>query len=108
MYEDNVMPANTGCVESISAKTTTAEGAEAQETPMLTQGQTLVGFNFNPSGDEKVVKIKAFCADLIDFLGSVNSDKESFSRIREKFLNEAITKIIDAQMWAVKAVTFTD
>ena len=38
----------------------------------LTNGQRLVGVNFNPSEDQRVAKIKQLSADLIDEVTSIN------------------------------------
>lgn len=66
----------------------------------LTNGQRLVGVNFNPSEDQRVAKIKQLSADLIDEVTSINSE----SKVQDSIVNEAVNQIITAQMWAVKAL----
>lgn len=66
----------------------------------LTNGQRLVGVNFNPSEDQRAAKIKQLSADLIDEVTSINSE----SKVQDSIVNEAVNQIITAQMWAVKAL----
>ncbi len=68
----------------------------------MTRGQQLVGFNFNPSGDEKVAKVKQLCADLIDMLIDITPD----SAAQRELADTAVKEVITAQMWAVKALTW--
>lgn len=79
----------------------------------LTEWESLVGLSFNPSWDKDVQKIKELNAELIDLLYRVINETDiKWSNIRwedatkNKILDTAITKIMDAQMWAVKWVTF--
>ncbi len=62
-----------------------------------------VGFSFNPSGDERVTKIKTLLAEAIDIVvGEGNS-----VTAMEGMLNDlAVDQLILAQMAAVKSVTF--
>jgi hypothetical protein len=69
-----------------------------------TFGQQLVGYTFNPSGDDKVAKAKQLCAELADLLESVNKSQES-SYLGNTFYGGAIRRILDAQMWSVKFLT---
>ena len=73
----------------------------------LTYGEKAVGLTFNPSGDEKVAKIKSLYAEIIDLLVTTpvsNSD----TSLRGRFLGRAINDAVGAQMWAVKAITFKE
>ncbi|MEY0408520.1 hypothetical protein AB7W10_20835 [Providencia rettgeri] len=69
-------------------------------------GKKLVGLNFESSSLSEVDEAKSYCADLIDQV------KESMDKAtsEEALLihNEAIRRIMDAQMWAVKAITWKD
>jgi hypothetical protein len=69
-----------------------------------TFGQQLVGYTFNPSGDDKVAKAKQLCAELADLLEGVNKSQES-SYLGNTFYGGAIRRILDAQMWSVKFLT---
>ena len=85
-----------------------------------TFGQKAVGLSFNPSNDDKVGQIKLKFAELIDLL---HNEREvartavlnTLSNGREATVNEeikrmlsiAITDLQSAQMWAVKAVTWS-
>ena len=71
----------------------------------LSFGEKAVGLSFNPSGDEKVNKIKELYAEIIDLC---NKEREEMERPSEKgrLLSVAITEAQGAQMWTVKAITW--
>lgn len=71
-----------------------------------TLGQKLVGVSFNPSGNIIVDAVKQNAADAIDLIQ--DSMKKSTSEEALMIHNEAIRRIMDAQMWAVKAITWKD
>jgi len=74
----------------------------------MSEGEIAVGLNFNPSGDPKVNRIKELCAELFDIVEkSVPADDGTIPTARKrKMRDSALDKIITAQMWAVKVVTF--
>lgn len=74
-----------------------------EENRELTFGEKAMGVNFNPSGDEKVAKAKALCAELADLL---NDDRGENRDERARLASVAITELQGAQMWAVKALTY--
>lgn len=77
------------------------------ETRELTFGEKAVGLNFNPSGDEKVQKVKELFAQVIDLItdGGLDNAATGFKgRIQGRAVNDAIV----AQMLAVKFLTFKD
>lgn len=67
-------------------------------------GQKLVGLTFNPSGDQKVQRIKELAAEMADLLEQVNKTQES-SYLGNTFYGGAIRRILDAQMYSVKFLT---
>lgn len=69
----------------------------------LSFGEKAMGVNFNPSGDEKVARAKALCAELADLL---NDDRGENRDERARLASVAITELQGAQMWAVKALTY--
>lgn len=69
-----------------------------------TFGQRAVGLSFNPSGDDKVAKIKRAYADLIDVLDAERGETHD-SEVK-RMLSVAITEAQTSQMWAVKGVTW--
>lgn len=70
----------------------------------LTYGEKAVGLTFNPSGNDKVAKLKKLYADVIDEL---NAQREAIGDGETKrLLSVAITEAQTAQMWAVKAATW--
>lgn len=71
----------------------------------LTFWQIAVWLSFNPSGDEKVHKIKQLSAELIDLLNEVRWEQRSE---QARLCSIAITEVQTAQMWWVKAVTWKD
>ena len=71
----------------------------------LTFGQLLVGLNFNPSKDPKVEKAKKLCAELADLLMEDRKEK-GYSQIPSNLFDHAIGEILNAQMNAVKVLTF--
>lgn len=75
------------------------------ESRELTFGEKAVGLTFNPSGDERVQRLKAMYAAIIDELHamSYNSPPGSW-----RLAEVAITEAQGAQMWAVKAATWRD
>ena len=42
-----------------------------------TFGMKSVGYNFNPSGDDEVAKMKMLCAEIIDQMDSLRNTTES-------------------------------
>jgi len=68
-----------------------------------TLGQRLVGLDFNPSGSEKVNKVKQHFADIIDL---VTEGAESEAKLQEMFTDLAVAETIKAQMVVVKAITW--
>jgi len=84
-------------------------------TRQLTFGEKSVGLTFNPSGDEKVNKVKELYAEIIDLCDEMrkenrineSTDANDAERLNEKgrFLSIAITEAQTAQMWAVKGIT---
>jgi hypothetical protein len=73
------------------------------ENRALSFGEKAMGVKFNPSGDEKVTKLKALYAQIADIL---NEDRSDNRDERARLASVAITEAQGAQMWAVKAVTY--
>lgn len=73
----------------------------------LTKGQKLVGINFNVGGSKDVDECKRRFADAIDQL-SKQFGNAMVSGLHQSIIEEAEKRILDAQMWAVKALTFKD
>lgn len=75
----------------------------ADEGKLQSFGERAVGLSFNPSGDDKVTKVKKLYAEIIDLL---HEDRGENRDERARLASVAITEAQGAQMWAVKAVTF--
>jgi len=73
----------------------------------LTFGQKAVGVSFNPSGDERVDECKHAFADIIDALHVLRVTSPGGSEA-VRLASVAITQAQQAQMWAVKALTWKD
>jgi hypothetical protein len=73
----------------------------------LTPGELAVGLKFNPSGDEKVQKLKELAAQMFDIVeSSVSADDGTVQTGRKRKMRDAaLHEIVTAQMWAVKVVT---
>lgn len=73
----------------------------------LTFGQRAVGLNFNPSGNDAVANCKQKFAELIDQMHEFRI-KEGATQGQIRHASTAITMLEDAQMRAVKALTWKD
>lgn len=75
-----------------------------EEKKELTFGEKAMGVKFNPSGDERVTKLKALYAEIADLLNDYRGENRDE---RARLTSVAITEAQTAQMWAVKAVTWS-
>lgn len=73
-------------------------------TDTQTTGQKLVGLDFNPSGDEKVLRIKQAIAAVIDLIDASTPT----SWLHRQLVVQTINSLVTAQMWAVKVVTWRE
>ena len=73
----------------------------------LTFGQKAVGLSFNPSNDNAVTAAKQGVANLIDQMNDFRNDPETCQGAK-RHASTAITMFEDAQMRAVKALTWKD
>ncbi len=71
----------------------------------LTFGEKAVGLTFNPSGDVPTGQIKKRAAALIDCLNDYRNATDDPEQ--KRMFSVAITEVQTAQMWAVKAATWT-
>ena len=72
----------------------------------LTYGEQLVGISFNPSNNEKVDRIKRLCAELADIVNEHQIGKGGKSNLQHHLYINTIGEILNAQMNAVKLITF--
>lgn len=79
---------------------------DTKPTRVATFGEKAVGLSFNPSGDEKVNKVKGLYAEVIDLLNELRD--EAGKSEKGRLLSVAITEAQTAQMWAVKGITWKD
>lgn len=68
-------------------------------------GERMVGLSFNPSGDEKVTRLKTLFAEIIDICADELAEIEE-SHSASPIWREAIMRSLDAQMWTVKGATW--
>lgn len=71
----------------------------------MTRGEQLVGIDFNVGNRGDVHDCKLRFAQAIDQLENLRTGPGVLSANQEMIIAEAITRILDAQMWAVKAIT---
>lgn len=72
----------------------------------LTFGQKACGVSFNPGGREDVDLIKRKFAEVVDLLNEHRLLSDASPEVK-RMLSIAITDAQTAQMWAVKAVTWS-
>jgi hypothetical protein len=77
--------------------------SEDQKT--LSFGEKAVGLSFNPSSNENVQKLKEQSAALIDTLNTLREN--STDNEEKRMYSVAITETQTAQMWGVKAATWS-
>jgi len=70
----------------------------------MTYGEKAVGLTFNPSNDPKVQEIKELYAKIIDILAEEKS--KPCTEQKTSMFDIAIMQAMDAQMWAVKGITY--
>lgn len=70
----------------------------------LTFGEKVVGVKFNPSGDDKVTRLKALLAEAIDIVQEDAAPRMNPADY-DLFARGAIGTLLAAQMAAVKSVT---
>lgn len=71
----------------------------------MTRGEQLVGIDFNVGNRGDVHECKMRFAHAINQLEELSNGPSTLSATQKLLLDEAIMRIIDAQMWAVKAIT---
>lgn len=77
----------------------------SNQLPPLTFGQKMVGLTFNPSGLDEVIRCKQFFADLIDKAHDKrNEDLTNWENVQ--IASDTISALLNAQMWAVKLITW--
>lgn len=74
----------------------------------LTFGEKLVGISFNPSGDERVNKVKKLCAEVMDILYEHIPEDGDRTYLEDTLFNKSVGDILDAQMTAVKLLTLKE
>lgn len=75
------------------------------EPAQLTDGQKLVGIQFNPSKDERVDRAKKLAAELADIvLNHPLGDKPSY--LTNTIKGDALRQVLHAQMAVVKLLTW--
>ena len=71
----------------------------------MTRGEQLVGIDFNVGNRDDVHDCKVRFAQAIDQLEAIKNGPEMISGLQLHLIDEAMLRILDAQMWAVKALT---
>jgi len=81
--------------------------APQKEQRVPTDGEILVGLDFNPSGRPDVDEVKQLCARLADIVFKGNGLETKYPYHVNTFKGDAIRCILHAQMAAVKSLTFS-
>lgn len=76
---------------------------EIPEQEEVSIGKRIIG-DFNPEGDEKVLKVKEMCAELIDMMIEHQKTKGAITML----LDNAVCEVISAQMKVVKILTYKE
>ena len=71
----------------------------------MTYGEELVGIGFNVGNRGDVHECKMRFAHAINQLEELINGPSTLSATQKLLIDEAITRIVDAQMWAVKDIT---
>lgn len=71
----------------------------------MTRGEQLVGIDFNVGNRGDVHECKMHFAHAINQLEELINGPSTLSATQKLLIDEAIMRIVDAQMWAVKAIT---
>lgn len=75
-----------------------------KETKVLSFGEILVGVEFNPSGDDKVARVKELMAEVANIMKDEYNDGEK-SPVKSLLFDHAVGEILNAQMSVVKVIT---
>lgn len=78
---------------------------DSEVAPLLTEGQRLVGFDFNPSGDSYVTDVKANMAIIADDLIERRNNKNN-SYTMNLLIGAALVAVSAACMAVIKVVTY--
>jgi hypothetical protein len=72
----------------------------------LSFGEQLVGVDFNPTKNREVYRVKILCAELLDIIHDNLSERGDTGFSETIVFEHAVGEIINAQMNAVKFLTF--
>lgn len=88
---------------------TMPEGQESEvmiiQEKILSFGEILVGIEFNPSNDDKVAKVKQLMAEVANIMKDAYNEGQK-SPVKSLLFDHAVGEILNAQMNAVKVITF--
>lgn len=88
---------------------TMPEGQESEvmiiHEKILSFGEILVGIEFNPSNDDKVAKVKQLMAEVANIMKDAYNEGQK-SPVKSLLFDHAVGEILNAQMNAVKVITF--
>lgn len=77
--------------------------SQPEELREMTYGEKAVGLDFNPAQDANVQKVKELYAQIINLCYNL---REGEKTEKARLLSVAITQAQQAQMWAVKGITY--
>jgi hypothetical protein len=92
-----------------NTENTMPEGQESEvmiiQEKILSFGEILVGIEFNPSNDDKVAKVKQLMAEVANIMKDAYNEGQK-SPVKSLLFDHAVGEILNAQMNAVKVITF--
>jgi hypothetical protein len=92
-----------------NTENTIPEGQESEvmivQEKILSFGEILVGIEFNPSNDDKVAKVKQLMAEVANIMKDAYNEGQK-SPVKSLLFDHAVGEILNAQMNAVKVITF--
>ena len=92
-------------METSKSTVEATEGGLVIETKILSFGELLVGIEFNPSSDDKVVKVKSMIAEIANLMKDAYNEEQK-SPIKSLLFDHAVGELVNAQMAVIKVITF--
>ena len=100
---ESEMTQHDAVMELVKSDEETDQQQPIPEQEELSIGKRIIG-DFNPEGDEKVLKVNEMCAELIDIVIEHQKTKGAISML----IDHTISEILNAQMNVVKILTFKE
>lgn len=80
---------------------------KTEEVREYTYGEKVVGVTFNPSNNANITRIKEIAAEMIDITRNHFISNNNPTELNKMLFESAVAEILNAQMNAVKVITFS-